>query len=136
MDKLQVVIMTKSVKYGGLCVAGFECKTGNWVRLVSNQSITNRTFVYTDKSTINILDKIEINILGSVATDIHKEDIYIDLTKPIIKLSTLSLSQALDIHNLESNQYVLGNNKHAIYNDPSYIGHSLEIVKVYKSSFA
>lgn len=130
MSKMQVVIMTKSIKYGGLCIAGFECKTGNWVRLVNDQAITNRNFVYNDKSAINVLDKIEINILGSAATDIHKEDIYIDLTKPIIKLSSLSLSQALDIHDLENNQYVLGNNKHAIYKDPSYIGHSLEIVKV------
>lgn len=130
MSKMQVVIMTKSIKYGGLCVAGFECKTGNWVRLVNDQAITNRNFIYSNRSTINVLDKIEINILGSAATDIHKEDIYIDLTTPIIKLSALSLSQALDIYNLENNQYVLGNSRHAIYNDPSYLGHSLEIVKV------
>lgn len=130
MNKMQVIIMTKSIKYGGLCIAGFECETGNWVRLVSNQTITNRNFVYGDKSIINILDKIEINILGSAATDIHKEDVYVDLTKPIIKLSAFSLRQALNIHSLENSQYVLGNNKHVIYQNPSYIGHSLEIVKV------
>jgi len=127
---MKVVIMTKSIKYGGLCVAGFDCMSGNWIRLVNEQSITKRNFVYNDKSTINILDKIAIKVLGSAATNIHTEDINIDLTEPIIKISSLSLSQALDIHNLENHQYVLGNNRHAIYNDPSFIGHSLEIVKV------
>lgn len=130
MNKMQVIIMTKSTKYGGLCVAGFECVSGKWVRLVNDQGITYRNFVCSNNSKIDVLDKIEISVIGSAATNIHTEDIIVDLTEPIIKISSLSLNQALNIHNLEKHQYVLGNNKHAIYSDPSFIGHSLEIVKV------
>lgn len=33
MEK-EIIILTKSAKYGGLCVAGVDFKTGEWVRLV------------------------------------------------------------------------------------------------------
>lgn len=32
--KREIIVLTKSSKYGGLCVAGVDYNTGHWVRLV------------------------------------------------------------------------------------------------------
>ena len=40
-NSVEMVVLTKSAKNGGHCVAGIDVDTGNWVRLVSNDLNTH-----------------------------------------------------------------------------------------------
>lgn len=35
MGKITFLVLTKSSKYSGYCVAGIDCKSGNWIRLIT-----------------------------------------------------------------------------------------------------
>lgn len=87
MEK-QVIILTKSAKYGGLCVAGVDFITGEWIRLVTRGGgqITRNIMRYQDGSSVEILDCVRVNILGSAATSIQPENVYLDTSKNIIKI--------------------------------------------------
>lgn len=130
--KKQIIILTKSAKYGGLCVAGVDFITGEWIRLVirGGGQITNNIMRYQRGSNVEILDCVEVNILGSAATPIQSENVYLDTTKYIKKIKKISTRELLEIHNLEDHKTILGNNSHVIRSNINDIGHSLEIVKV------
>ena len=38
--KNEVIILTKSIKRGGYCVAGIDANTGEWIRIVSDDEYT------------------------------------------------------------------------------------------------
>ena len=43
MEK-KIIILTKSKKHSGYCVAGIDYETGEWIRLVSSDSETGGLF--------------------------------------------------------------------------------------------
>lgn len=86
--KRKIVILTKSSKYGGLCVAGVDFKTGDWIRLVRNNGgqITNNIMKYKDGLSVNVLDCVTAHILGSAATLIQPENVYLDTNRGFEKV--------------------------------------------------
>ncbi len=131
MEK-EIIILTKSAKYGGLCVAGVDFKTGEWIRLVKKGGgqITNNIMRYRDGSYVKILDCIAVHTLGSAATPIQPENVYIDIKEGFVKVKKISIGELLMIHNLENHKNILGNYSHVIRHNVENVGHSLELIKV------
>lgn len=131
-DKNEIIILTKSSKYGGLCVAGVDKNTGQWIRLVTKDGgqINRNIMRYEDGSSIEILDCVCVDTLGTAATSIQPENVCIDTSKHIKKVKRFSIKELLEIHNLEKPKTILGNNYHVIRTNVDKVGHSLEIVKV------
>lgn len=131
-DKKEIVILTKSIKYGGLCVAGIDYNTGEWIRLVRKDGgqVNNRIMSYENGSSVEILDCVRVHTIGSAATIIQPENVYLDTTKCIEKVKTVSMKKLLEIHKLENHQTLFGNKSHVVHSNINKIGHSLEIVKV------
>lgn len=131
-DKKEIIILTKSSKYGGLCVTGVDYNTGEWIRLVKKDGsqISMKDMRYADGSKIEILDCILAHTLGQAATPVQPENVYLNTTKNIEKIKKVSLKELIGIHGLENNRTLLGNNLHVIRSDVDKIGHSLELVKV------
>lgn len=131
MEK-EIIILTKSAKYGGLCVAGIDFKTGEWIRLVKKGGgeITWDIMRYQDRSIVDILDCVKVSILGSAATPIQPENVYIDTTKFIKMIKKVTLRELLEIHKLENRKTVLGNSSHVIKSNINSVGHSLELIRV------
>lgn len=85
---------------------------------------------YRDGSYVKILDCIAVHTLGSAATLIQPENVYIDIKQGFEKVKTVSIGELLRIHNLENHKNILGNYSHVIRRNAEDVGHSLEIVKV------
>lgn len=130
--KREIIVLTKSSKYGGLCVAGVDYNTGHWVRLVKKggEQITNNIMRYRDGSYVKILDCIAVHTLGSAATLIQPENVYIDIKQGFEKVKTVSIGELLRIHNLENHKNILGNYSHVIRHNVENVGHSLELIRV------
>lgn len=64
---LDFILLTSSKKSGNYCIAGIEIQTGNWVRIISEDTaiqhaITPEDMIYEDKSMPKILDRIRIKM--------------------------------------------------------------------------
>lgn len=138
---VNVVVLTKSSKYKGYCVAGIDIDTGKWVRMVSNDSqshgaLSYQDLRYADGTTTDVLDQIQVSILDFKPSATQPENILIDESEYFIKKGTLSLSEVLKIHPPERHRALLGN--YTYYLEPSEIDtvkHSLVLVKVDSISF-
>ncbi|MGD9567065.1 MAG: hypothetical protein AB7V48_01885 [Sedimentibacter sp.] len=127
-----IVILTESSKDGGLCVAGVDFNTGKWIRLVKNdgEQITRNIMKYADGSSVEILDCVRVNTIGSAATPIQSENVYLNTATNIKRIKKISLRELLTIHNLENHRNILGSYNHVIRSNAEGVGHSLELVKV------
>ena len=61
------LVLTKSSKYSGYCVAGIDCKSGNWIRLItedlqSHGAVWAEDLIYKNGRECQILDIIEFEL--------------------------------------------------------------------------
>ena len=78
-----MVVLTKSAKNGGHCVAGIDVDTGNWVRLVSNDlnthgALSDQDMQYQDRSYCTPLDIVSVPIIKACPSQYQPENILID----------------------------------------------------------
>lgn len=136
MEKIRMVVLTKSSKYGKNCVAGINLASGGWVRLVTNDesshgAVSDEDLICEDGKSVQVLDVIDAPILEACNTEIQPENVLLDLDTYIDIVGKMTIEEVLSIHPLEVRDNILGN----IY---SYItearvgsvGYSLTIVEV------
>jgi hypothetical protein len=136
MEKIRMVVLTKSSKYGKNCVAGINLASGGWVRLVTNDesshgAVSDEDLICEDGKSVQVLDVIDAPILEACNTEIQPENVLLDLDTYIDIVGKMTIEEVLSIHPLEARDNILGN----IY---SYItearvgsvGYSLTIVEV------
>lgn len=131
-----MVVLTKSSKFGKYCVAGFNLNNGNWIRLVTNDkashgAVATENLVCNDGSIVQVLDVIDVPVLGPCQDAIQPENVLIDLDKNIEFVQNMSLDDVLRIHPLENRSYILGNvNFYVEAAQIESVGYSLTIVEV------
>jgi hypothetical protein len=81
--EVELVILTKSSKNKGYCVAGIDIKSGQWIRLTSdNESSHGALFTnnmqYEDKTICQILDVVRVKIVKRNPVEYQPENILID----------------------------------------------------------
>ena len=128
----KIVVLAESSKDGGLCVAGVDYNSGKWIRLVKKdgEPITKGIMQYADRTSVKILDCVRLYTIGSAATPIQPENVYLNTAINIQRIKKISLRELLEIHNLENHRNILGSNTHVIRANAERVGHSLELVKV------
>lgn len=107
MEK-QVIILTKSVKHGGFCVAGIEVGIGRWIRFISGDektdgALTSLDLTYEDGSICEVLDIVTVTYVREAPTENQPENILIDRNVPLIKNGTADLDEVLHTPNLCAN---------------------------------
>lgn len=133
---MDVVILTKSSKFGGYCVAGIDIKSGKWIRLVScgdanRGPLLKKHMEYRDGSACSILDIARVPIIRRVPSDHQPENVLIDEGERWEKVGRLSVEGLLDLHPAEKHRYLLGNAYSYITKDRiGTVGHSLVLVQV------
>lgn len=50
--KKNIIILTKSIKHGGFCVAGIDTDNGEWIRLISSDANSEHAVPYQDMEMI------------------------------------------------------------------------------------
>ncbi len=101
-----IVILTKSTKRGGYCVAGIDVNSGEWVRLTSSDewrrgALTDAHMTYADGSACKVLDCVRVEVAREAPIAHQPENVLIDETKRFRNLGHWTLSDVLRIHPAE-----------------------------------
>ena len=129
--KREVVVLTLSEKWGKKCVAVYDVRTEDILRLVSNPQGDGIESSYTNH--LQLLDVVEIEDMGAYPLEHQTENILVDLRYGLHKVGHVDSFELLE---------QLANSNPPVFGDTNYklltangMKHSLEIVKFTAMSF-
>ena len=96
--KREIIILTKSRKNGGYCVAGIDYNTSEWVRLSTGCEATlfDSTMKYSDGTSWEIFDVVEVDCNNDWnIPSYHPENITIERDYPFVKKGSVSFDDIL-----------------------------------------
>lgn len=139
MEK-KIIILTKSKKHSGYCVAGIDYETGEWIRLVSSDSETEgavpwEDLQYSNGETLEVYDIIMCRLLRKCGTIVQPENCLYDETVKWEKVGKSNLDEVIKIHGYDSVDYVFENEDTKLSADWIFSGNpSLCLLKVKDAS--
>lgn len=139
MEK-KIIILTKSKKHSGYCVAGIDYETGEWIRLVSSDSETEgavpwEDLQYSNGETLEVYDIIMCRLLRKCGTIVQPENCLYDETVKWEKVGKSNLDEVIKIHGYDSMDYVFENEDTKLSADWIFSGNpSLCLLKVKDAS--
>lgn len=96
---ITLVIMTKSRKNRGLCVAGPDISTGKWIRLVADyeddDALSQTDLMCEDNWPADLLDVVTVPVLRKVPGRVQQENLLIDRGKVWRRRGSISLADAV-----------------------------------------
>lgn len=134
---INAVILTKSYKNGGYCVAGINLDTQSWIRFVSSDvtthgAITDRDMQYDSFLVCKPFDVVRVPVLRYCPATLQPENYLIDRSKRWEKLGTMSLDEVLEIYPFDNDIFIFKNTWSYLNPvDAIDIDHSLVMVRVY-----
>lgn len=139
MEK-KIIILTKSKKHSGYCVAGIDYETGEWIRLVSSDSETEgavpwEDLHYSNGETLEVYDIIVCRLLRKCGTIVQPENCLYDETVKWEKVGKSNFDEVIKIHGYDSVDYVFENEDKKLPADWRFSGNpSLCLLKVKDAS--
>ncbi len=138
MEK-EIIILAKSKKYGGYCVAGIDVRTGEWIRLSSNNKETHgavpKSFMKDGYGhTLEVLDQIKVNLKQYIPEGVQIENYLYDESFRFIKQGRVTLKHAISKIYQKAEDYIFYNTSRSIPEDeivhiPYYNWHSLQWIQ-------
>lgn len=127
-----IVVLTKSAKHGGNCVAGIDVNTGEWVRPVkANGPILNSDMSCSNGYVCEPLDVVRIPFIAPRPNGCQTENEEIDTSRTWNYLGTCTLGDVLRIHPAEDDPDIFGNYRCTLYEDEkNKLSFSLMLVEV------
>lgn len=131
-----VIILTRSSKYKGYCVAGVDVRTGQWVRFVSNDPATNgalslKHMQYGSRSICKPLDVVRAGVTGPAPLKYQPENYRIDPESRWKKIGRWTISDVVQIHPPEFYPCLFGNLEPYVNSrELARIGRSLTLIQV------
>lgn len=104
----KIIILTKSEKNGGYCVAGIDLETKEFIRLVSEDTgskyaLQKDDITYKDDSEVEILDMVNVILNGEQDLWYQPENYIIDDKFRFKKVGRATIENILECANLEQN---------------------------------
>lgn len=118
MEK-EIVLLTKSKKKGNYCIAGVDTKTGEWIRIISEDTSIQHAVspVYTwyeNGSMSEVMDIVRIKCKES-KPGIHQPENYVMDERVVWKKEgIITVEQLLQIHNVEIKPFLFYNADKAV----------------------
>lgn len=134
---LNAVILTKSYKNGGYCVAGINLDTHSWVRFISSDvathgAITDSDMQYDTLGFCEPFDIVRVPVLQHCPSTLQPENYLIDRSKYWQKLGTMAVDELLEIYPFDTDAFIFTNNWSYLTPDNTIgITHSLVMVRVF-----
>lgn len=124
-----IIVLTKSIKHNGYCVAGIDAHTGEWVRLVSDDhesegAVPAEMLQYSDGSFVQIYDVISVEIISHVPTLVQPENYLYAGDVKWRKIGVSNLDEVIDLHGYDNPRYVFGNTDVSLPSDWRFTGES------------
>lgn len=132
----EIIVLTKSIKHNGYCVAGIDANTGEWIRLVSSDyesegAVPPEMLRYHDGTIVQIYDIISVEIIKHVPTYVQPENFLYSCDEKWKKIGISNLDEVLELHGYDNPIYVFGNTDKSLPSDWKFTGDSsLLLLKV------
>ena len=102
MEK-EIILMAKSWKGGGYCIAGIDTTTGEWVRIVSDDAtrqhaVMEEDMKYEDGTSPQILDRVRIKCTAHTPNDYQPENYTMDSSSYWVKTGRADIDEVIDLH--------------------------------------
>lgn len=96
----EIIVLAKSSKRGGYCIAGVDTETGEWIRPISDNSVKEgavprEDIMYSNGKELEILDKVKIKIKSANPTESQPENYVYDSSEVWEKTGRSSLDSVL-----------------------------------------
>ena len=112
--KKDIIILTKSDKRAGYCIAGIDVSNGEWIRLVSSNEETEnavpmRDIVCSNGDMVEIYDIVEVDIVKPMPTKVQPENYLYNENTKWVKKGKSSLDEVITLHGYDCPEFVFGN---------------------------
>lgn len=109
-----IIVLTKSDKRMGYCVAGIDKETGDWVRVVSSNASTEHAvpscdLICDNEQIVDIYDIVQIDFVRAAPTNVQPENYLYNEAVRWKKIGRSNLKEVLKIHGYDATPYVFGN---------------------------
>ena len=116
MEYIRFLVMTKSSKNKGYCVAGFDAYTGRWIRLVSNDiekhgALSNKHLTFSNGLECTVGNVIGVWVETPVPSLCQTENFLISNTRRIVFLDHYGDDRIHGIHPLEKPSFIFCNER-------------------------
>ncbi len=131
-----IIVLTKSKKHSGYCVAGIDYETGEWIRLVSSYTETEgavprKDVLFPDGKTLEVYDIITCRLLKPCGTIVQPENWLYDENVKWKRIGKSNLDEVIKIHGYDSMDYIFENGDIKLPADWKFYGEpSLCLLKV------
>lgn len=137
MEKVELIVLTKSSKFSGYCVAGIERKSGKWIRLVTENvtsygAVEEKNLIYEDGGCCKILDIIEAPVISGMEDVLQPENVLLVVSEYIRFLGRATMEDVLKVHPVEMKNFIFGNQyQYVTEQKVEEIRYSLTLVEVH-----
>lgn len=107
--KRSFVLITRSYKYGGYCVAGFDAVTKRWIRLVSLSDPSGNEIPKHIFEPFDDLDILEVEGTGDAPCGCQTENFVLDLSVPPRRVGKFSFYELLTPAYIGMTPMIFGN---------------------------
>ena len=131
-----VIVLTKSSKYGGYCVAGLDYQTGEWIRLVSDDeekhgTLSDADIQYEDGSSCEPCDLVKVEVIAACPLKNQPENVLIDKGYYWKYVRKCSIQEIIGLHPPGTTGSIFGDTHYYVTDDHiDDIGCSLVYVRV------
>lgn len=140
MEK-NIIILTKSFKHTGYCIAGIDYETGEWIRLVSSNILTERAvpeeqLKLDNGKELDIYDIICVDITEYVGTDIQPENYLYNEQQEWEYIGQSYLEEVIEKHGYDEPEFVFSNTDKRLGEDTVFNGSpSLLLLNIQSGEF-
>lgn len=116
----ELIILTKSRKHHGYCIAGVDTRTGEWIRIISDDSqsstdaVTEKQLTYNNGKVADVLDIVQVKYKKANPYYYQPENYILDSTSRFTKIGVASIQDVLDTHNFEKKDFIYFNTEYKI----------------------
>ncbi len=135
-----IIILTKSKKHSGYCVAGIDYETGEWIRLISSDketegAVPREDLAFSNGQFLEVYDIISCELVRLCGTEVQPENWLYDENVKWKKIGKSNLDEILEIHDFDSMDYIFENEDIKLSADWKFEGNpSLCLVKIRDAS--
>ncbi len=131
--KKEIIILTKSAKINGFCVAGIDISNGQWIRLVSDDengegAVSKDDLTFQNGTQAEIFDLVAVECMPA-PTEAQTENYLYDNGYYWEKIRTMSPEEAFAKCKLSNSQFLFENNERSL-DDNEITGESLVLAEI------
>lgn len=131
--KKEIIILTKSAKINGFCVAGIDISNGQWIRLVSDDetgegAVSKDDLTFQNGTQAEIFDLVAVECMPA-PTEAQAENYLYDNGYYWKKIRTMSPEEVFAVCQLSNSQFLFKNSERSL-DDNEITGESLVLAEI------